>query len=285
MNNQPNLLRIRTHCGLYCADRPVIMGILNITPDSFYASSRNADIEEAMQRVRTMLNAGADIIDIGACSTRPDSETVSAHEEWLRLEPVLNAVREKFPDIILSVDTFRADLARKAAEMYNVDIINDVGGGRWDSEMFTAIAELKIAYVLMHSRDLPASMQRNCDYNDPVTEVLRYLEERLDMLHSLGVADVILDPGFGFAKDDDANFSLLDRLDEFNILGAPVLAGISRKSMITRTLGCTPSEALNGTTVLNTVALLRGAAILRVHDVAPARETIQLINRIVKQNC
>ncbi len=280
MKCRPNLLRIRTHSGLYNADRPVVMGIVNITPDSFYAGSRNGSVAEAMTRVRSMLHDGADIIDIGACSTRPGAELISSADEWQRLQPVLDAIREEFPEAIISVDTFRADIARRAVTDYCVDIINDVGGGAWDPEMFDAVAEAKVAYVLMHSRDLPAAMQKNCEYRDVVTEVLQSLEQGLDRLHSLGVADVILDPGFGFAKDDDANFALLDNLDAFNILGAPVLASVSRKSMITRTLGCTPAEALNGTTVLNTVALLRGASILRVHDVAPAREAVKLTQRI-----
>lgn len=262
--------------------RPLVMGILNVTPDSFYAGSRTYGQSEIRDRVESMISDGADIIDIGGCSTRPGAADVSADEEYDRLARGIEAVREADGNIIVSIDTFRADVAMRCVDAFDIDIINDVSGGTLDPRMFATVAETRKAYVLMHMRGTPASMQRECEYDDVTAEVLEDLARKLADLRQLGVADVIVDPGFGFAKNTDQNFRMMEDLEAFKALNAPLLVGISRKSMIWRSLDCTPEESLNGTTVLNTVALMHGADILRVHDVKAAREAVTLVEKIQK---
>lgn len=259
---------------LFTADRPLVMGIVNVTPDSFFAASR-VDGDGLLSRVAVMIDEGADILDIGGYSTRPGAAEVSADEELARLLPAVNRVREAYPDAIISVDTFRADVARKCVEA-GADIINDIGGGDLDPDMFATVADLKVPYVLMHMRGTPADMQSRTDYDYVAADVLRDLAFKTDRLHQMGVCDVVVDPGFGFAKNVDQNFRLLASLKAFRSLGCAVLAGLSRKTMVWKELGITPDEALNGTTAVNMVALLNGADILRVHDVKEAVQTVRL---------
>ena len=254
---------------------PKVMGILNITPDSFYSGSRINSVELALQRTEKMLAEGADFIDIGAYSSRPGAADISLEEEQTRLIPIVKALAKTFPDAILSIDTFRAEVA-KAAINEGAHIINDISGGSLDTEMFRTIAALKVPYILMHMRGTPQDMKKLTDYEDIFGDIQKYFGRKLNELKSLGVNDVILDPGFGFAKTIDQNFQLLNDFERFKLLGLPVLAGISRKSMIWKTLGIGSEEALNGTTVLNTVALMKGADILRVHDVKAAKEAVIL---------
>lgn len=224
-----------------------------------------------------MLEEGADMIDVGAYSSRPGAADVSPEEEMNRLAHALDIIRERHPEAIVSVDTFRAEVARECVEHYGVDIINDISGGDLDPEMFEIVAELNVPYILMHMKGTPQNMQEAPHYDHLMSEMLQYFAERIDRLHLLGLNDIILDPGFGFAKTQDHNYQLMKHLGELHTLGLPLLVGISRKSMIYRLLGSTPQEALNGTTVLNTLALTQGASILRVHDVRAARETVKIV--------
>lgn len=258
-------------------DRPWVMGIVNVTPDSFYSGSRVADDRTLVERVRQMVADGADIIDVGACSTRPGSGQIDAQEEMARLQWALAVIGRETPGVILSVDTYRADVARRCVEQWGVDIINDISGGTMDKAMFPTMAMLKVPYVLMHMRGTPETMTTMTDYGDVAADVLDWLTRRIDELRQMGVADVIADPGFGFAKTLEQNYQLLARLDVFHALEAPLLVGVSRKRMIYMPLGCTADEALNGTTVINTLALERGAHILRVHDVRAAAEAVKLV--------
>ena len=250
------------------------MGIVNVTPDSFFAGSR-VPADSVTARVSEMMAQGADIIDLGGYSSRPGADTVTAEEELARLVPAIAAIRERFPDIPVSVDTFRADVARECIAQ-GADIINDIGGGDLDPEMFGTIADLRVPYILMHMRGTPATMQSLTYYDDVVADVLRDLAFKTDRLHQLGVNDVIIDPGFGFAKTVDQNYRLLAALGMFREIGCPVLAGVSRKTMIWKELGIHPDEALNGTTAINMIALMNGADILRVHDVRECAETVRL---------
>lgn len=258
---------------------PVVMGIINVTPDSF-AVRCGADDEQAVTEAAVRaVEDGAAILDVGAYSSRPGAAEVSAEEEWRRLSLALGAIRSRYADIPISVDTFRADIARRCVEEYGVGIINDISGGELDEQMFTAVAESGAAYVLMHMRGTPETMSTLTHYDeDIVSELFRYYAQRIDRLHELGVRDIILDPGFGFAKTTEQNFELLRRLGELRELGLPILAGLSRKSMIYKTLSVAPDSAaaLNGTTALHMMALSAGAKILRVHDVREAVETIKL---------
>lgn len=255
-------------------NRPAVMGIVNVTPDSFFAGSR-VPADSVTGRVSEMIAQGADIIDLGGYSSRPGADTVGAEEELARLVPAIAAIRDRFPDIPVSVDTFRADVARECIAQ-GADIINDIGGGDLDPEMFGTIADLRVPYILMHMRGTPATMQSLTDYDDVVADVLRDLAFKTDRLHQLGVNDVIIDPGFGFAKTVDQNYRLLAALGMFREIGCPVLAGVSRKTMIWKELGIHPDEALNGTTAINMIALMNGADILRVHDVRECAETVRL---------
>lgn len=255
---------------------PKVMGIVNVTPDSFYAGSRTPDATALHKRIEQMAAQGVDIFDVGGYSTRPGADEVTAQQEMQRLSSGISAIRSFVPDAIVSVDTFRADVAARCVEHYGADIINDVSGGTLDAEMFATVARLQVPYVLMHMRGTPATMARMCDYADVAAEVLSELSFKLAHLRSLGVNDVIIDPGFGFAKDVKQNYQLLRNLEVFKSLECPLLVGVSRKSMLFKPLGITPADAANATTVVNTIALMKGADILRVHDVEEARQCVQL---------
>ncbi len=261
---------------LVTIDRPWVMGIINVTPDSFYGGSRVEDEQTLVERVQAMLDDGADVLDIGACSTRPGSEQVDARGEMQRLDWALGIIRRVSPDVILSVDTYRADVARRCVMEWEADIINDISGGTIDEDMFSTIADLQVPYVLMHTRGTPETMASMTDYDNVSADVLEWMARRIDELRQMGVVDIIADPGFGFAKTMEQNFELLARLDAFHALDAPLLVGVSRKRMIYTPLDCTADDALNGTTVINTLALQQGAHILRVHDVKPAVEAVKL---------
>jgi len=257
--------------------RPVVMGILNLTPDSFYDGGRKKGLDVALRHVEKMIDDGASIIDVGAVSTRPNAAEVNEAEEWNRLTGVLVELRKRFPRVIISVDTYRASIAQAAANL-GADMINDISGGQFDEKMFATIAKLKLPYIMMHIKGRPASMQLNPLYDDVVADVFTFFETQLKKLSELEVSEnIILDPGFGFGKTVEHNFEMLKRFSEFKKLGCPLLAGLSRKSMINRVLGVKPEDALNGTTVLNTLALLNGANILRVHDVKEAVEAVKLL--------
>lgn len=261
-------------------DVPKVMGIVNVTPDSFFAGSRVSGSEEITERVRTMLAEGADILDIGGYSSRPGADEVTPDEEYSRLARGLEAIRKVKEDAVVSVDTFRADVARRCVEEWDVGIINDIAGGDLDPEMWDTVTDLNVPYVLMHMRGNPKTMGSLTDYKDVTAETLSALAEKTAQLRQKGVRDVVIDLGFGFAKTVEQNYQLLSDLKEFKIIGAPVLVGISRKTMIWKPLGITPDNAANGTTVLNTIALLNGADILRVHDVRNAVEAIKLVSQL-----
>lgn len=258
---------------------PWVMGILNLTPDSFYEASRCDDEDKLTHRISQMLEEGADVIDVGAYSTRPGAAEVSADEEFARLKKGMAVVKRLAPDVLTSVDTFRADVAACCVEELGVDMVNDVSGGQLDDDMFKTVARLRVPYIVMHMRGTPATMQQLTQYGDVTAEVLEWLARKIDELHQMGVADVIADPGFGFSKTVEQNYEMLSQLNAFAKLDVPLLVGVSRKSMIYKVLDATPSEALNGTTVLNTLALLHGAHILRVHDVKAAVETVKLVKQ------
>lgn len=260
--------------------RPRVMGIINVTPDSFYSGSRVSDREALCRRVREMRRSGVDILDIGGYSTRPGCAEISEREEYDRLAYALEEVRREWEECVISVDTFRSRVARRCVEGWNVEIINDIGGGSLDEDMFATVAELKVAYVLMHMRGTPQTMGRFAEYSDVAAEVLSEMAFSLAELRRLGVCDIIIDPGFGFAKSVEQNFQLLSHLELFQTFGLPVLAGMSRKRMVWESLGGSPEDSLNGTTALNMVALMKGADILRVHDVAAAGECVRLFTRL-----
>lgn len=258
-------------------DRPVIMGILNVTPDSFFdGGQNNKNIEQILIKTQALLDAGADIIDIGAYSSRPGATLITSQEELDRALPAVHAIAKAFPAAILSIDTFRADVAAACVHA-GVHMINDVSGGTIDPEMFPTVAKLQVPYILMHMRGIPENMQQLTAYQDIVTDVATYFGEKIAALRKLGVKDIILDPGYGFAKTIEQNYELLYRVDELHYYGLPILGGISRKSMIYKKLGLTPQEALNGTTVLNTLLLTKGVQLLRVHDVKEAKQIVDLL--------
>ncbi len=257
---------------------PQVMAILNITPDSFYASSRTASVDEALTKTEAFLQAGATIIDIGAYSSRPGAADVSEQEELDRIIPVIEALAHAYPDAVLSIDTFRSNVA-SAAIKAGGHIINDISGGSLDAAMFETVAALGVPYILMHMKGTPQTMQQEIHYEDLVLEIVDYFSEKVAALQALGATDIILDPGFGFAKNRDHNYQLLNHLEDLKIFGLSYLVGFSRKSMIAKFLNVDPAEALNGTTVLNTIALQKGASILRVHDVTAAMECIKLVER------
>lgn len=256
---------------------PCVMGILNVTPDSFYADSRMQTETDIAGRVRQIVDEGAAIIDIGAYSSRPGAEEVSPREEMDRLRMGLDILRKIHPEAVVSVDTFRADVARMCVEEYGVAIINDIAAGEMDAEMFRTVAELNVPYIMMHMQGTPQNMQQSPHYDNLLKEVFMYFARKVQQLRDLGVKDIILDPGFGFGKTVEHNYELLSHLEEFRLFELPLLAGVSRKSMIYRLLGTTPQESLNGTTVLDTICLLKGADILRVHDVREAVETVKIV--------
>ena len=258
------------------------MGILNVTPDSFYAGSRQADEAAVAQRIETILSEGGTIVDIGGYSSRPDAAEVTEEDEWQRIEPALKRMQKDYPDVPVSVDTFRAAIARRAVEEYGAAMINDISGGMLDPQMFGTVASLQVPYILMHMRGTPQTMQQQTDYDDLMEEIMLYFAQKVRMLRQLGVNDVILDPGFGFAKTLEQNYELMRSFAEFSLhFDTPLLVGISRKSMIYKLLNIIPENSLNGTTVLNTYALLNGADILRVHDVKAAAEAIEIVKQLM----
>ncbi len=257
--------------------RQQVMGIINVTPDSFYSGSRTQSHDDIALKSKKMLDEGADWLDLGAYSTRPGADDVTPAEEIERLRTGMRAIRSVAPDAIVSIDTFRADVARQAVEELGADMINDISGGLLDDDMPSTIAKLKVPYVLMHTRGTPATMQQLTDYRDVTGDVLAELARRIDIFGMAGVNDIIVDPGFGFAKTVEQNYRLLRDLEAFHVLERPLLVGVSRKSMIYRTFGTTPDEALNGTTVINTIALMAGASVLRVHDAKEAAEAVKIV--------
>ncbi len=258
--------------------KPVAMGIVNVTPDSFYGQSRFTMRYRIARRAKQIVAEGGAIIDIGACSTRPGAKLVDEKEELKRLDRALSVVRKAVPNAIISVDTFRASVAKRMVEHFGANIINDISAGEMDADMFATIAKLNVPYMLMHMQGTPASMQANPQYTDVVRDLFSFFNKKVEALKLLGVNDVLIDPGFGFGKTLAHNYALLAHLGSFRMLGLPLIAGLSRKSLIYKPLGITPGNALNGTTVLNTMALLGGANILRVHDVKQAVETIELFS-------
>ena len=269
---------------LFPLDRPVVMGILNVTPDSFFAGSRKRTETEITTRIEEILAQGGDWIDIGGYSSRPDATPVTADEEMRRLELGLEILRHDYPSVPVSVDTFRADVARCCVEKYGVAIINDISAGELDPEMFRTVADLQVPYIMMHMRGTPQTMASLTDYTDLMDEIMLYFAEKVRQLRLMGVSDLILDPGFGFSKTLEQNYELMAHLREFGIFDLPILVGISRKRMIYQLLGGTPEESLNGTTALHTYALLNGADILRVHDVKEAVEVVRIVQKI-KEYC
>ncbi len=273
--------KLTINCGgeLLDLSNPRIMGILNITLDSFYDGGKYTSHTQIIDQVQQMINEGCDILDIGAYSSRPGAKDISEKEEINRLTPIIELIKKHFPDIILSIDTFRAVVAEYVIQNFNIEIINDISAGDMDSKMFEVIAKHQVPYIMMHMQGTPQNMQNNPKYENVVKEVIRYFAKKVDHLKLLGVNDLILDPGFGFGKTIDHNYQLLKHLNDFKIFELPILAGLSRKSMIYKYLNQSSNEALNGTSILNTLALLGGANILRVHDVKEAKETILLTQK------
>jgi len=255
---------------------PLVMGILNITPDSFYDGGKYITEEQILKKTGQMIRDGASIIDVGAYSSRPGAAEISVDEEIGRLAPALGAIRKRYQDIIISVDTLRSSVAEMAVKEYNADIINDISAGEADKDMFDMVAALSVPYIMMHMKGTPMDMQVNPVYDDVVEEILLYFSEKVQKAKLAGICDIIIDPGFGFGKTLEHNYRILNRLDDFRIFELPLLVGLSRKSMIYKALNITSREALNGTSVLNTIALMKGADILRVHDVREAVQTIKL---------
>ena len=255
------------------------MGILNVTPNSFYDGGKHKEINSIIHQVDKMLSEGADFIDIGAYSSKPSAEFVSEEEEIKRLVPIVKSLVETFPNIVLSVDTFRAQVAKASVEN-GVAMVNDIAAGLLDDKMLETVAELKVPYIMMHMRGNPQTMQSLTDYKDIVKEMIFYFSERIQKARSFGISDIVIDPGFGFAKTVEQNYEVLHKMELFEILELPILVGVSRKSMIYKVLENSPQEALNGTSVLNTIALQKGAKILRVHDVNEAVECIKLVSKL-----
>ena len=267
---------------LLVVNEPIVMGIINATPDSFYSESRVASIDAVLRKTEQMIKDGADIIDIGGQSTRPNSKRIPANEESERVIPVVEAIHKNFPQTIISIDSFYAQVVKNAVAA-GASIVNDISAGTIDDTLISTVASLKVPYVLMHMKGDPQTMQQNPTYNNVVLDVFDFLNRKINQLHSAGIVDIIVDPGFGFGKTTEHNFELLNGLDFFRQLSKPVLVGLSRKATVYKTLGITSGEALNGTTVLNTIALLNGASILRVHDVKEAKQAIQLVKALTKK--
>lgn len=260
-------------------DQPKVMAILNVTPDSFYDGGRYTSDAALLRQADKMIREGADLLDVGGYSSRPGAASVPMDEERRRVQQAIRLLIKTFPDAIVSVDTFRSEVARAGVGEGAV-MINDISGGEMDAGMFDTVAALRVPYVLMHMRGTPATMASQTQYNNLVKDLLDYFHQKLAMLVGRGVADLLIDPGFGFAKTREQNFQLLDALNQFHVLGHPVLVGLSRKSMIWKTLDIQPADALNGTSALHTIAVLKGASVLRVHDVKEAREVIRLVGEI-----
>lgn len=264
---------------LLVIDKPVVMGIINVTPDSFYSSSRSFILDDVVRQAAKMIDEGATILDIGGQSTRPGSEDVGVHEELARVVPAIEAVAKRYSDSIISVDTFNAQVAVEAVGA-GASIVNDISSGNLDNTMIESVAKLNVPYIAMHMKGTPKNMNQFADYEDVTLEVLDFFIKKMDECRQAGIKDVIVDAGFGFAKTISHNLTLLKNLTVLKILEKPIVAGLSRKATIYKTLGTTPEEALNGTTVLNTIALLNGANILRVHDVREAVEAIKLVEAV-----
>jgi dihydropteroate synthase len=262
---------------------PRVMGILNATPDSFYDGGKYPDALSILKQTDRMIAEGADIIDVGAYSSRPGAVDITSIEEWDRLSMALETIRENYPELIVSVDTFRSEIAIKAIEKFSVQIINDISGGTLDRGMFDAVASLRVPYIIMHMTGNPQNMQQKTNYKDIIEEIIKFLGNQIERLTSKGVNDIIIDPGFGFGKTLEQNYQLLCHLDAFKTLGLPIIAGLSRKSMVYRLLEITPDEALNGTSVLNTLALMKGTNILRVHDVKEAKQVVCLYTKTLEE--
>ena len=280
MKARPKYINVRGR--LLDLSVPRVMGIINVTPDSFYRASRFSDDKEILRAATEMIEDGASILDIGGCSTRPGAKEISPDEERIRVLKAVKLISRELPEAVISIDTFRSDIALEAVNDCGAHIINDVSGGDADPDMFNIVQKLNVPYILMHMKGNPADMQNNPEYDDVVGEIIKFFSIRIVRLHAAGVKDIIIDPGFGFGKTTKHNFDILRRLGDFDVAGLPVLAGVSRKSLIWKTLGITPEEALNGTTVLNSVALLNGADILRVHDVKEAVQAVRLIEQLRK---
>ncbi|MCD7926762.1 MAG: dihydropteroate synthase [Bacteroides sp.] len=278
---EPNYAKyINVNGKLMDLSQPQVMGILNVTPDSFYAGSRQQTEKEITRRASQILEEGASIIDIGAYSSRPNAQHISSEEEMSRLRTGLEIINRNHPGSVVSVDTFRADVARMCVEEYGVAIINDIASGDMDERMFETVARLGVPYIIMHMQGTPQNMQMNPHYDDMLKEIFFYFSKKVQQLRNLGVKDIILDPGFGFGKTLEHNYQLMNHLEEFSIFELPLLVDVSRKSMIYHLLGGTPDEALNGTTVLDTISLMKGADILRVHDVKAAVETVKIVQKM-----
>lgn len=276
-----NTAYINVNGSLMDLSTPQVMGILNVTPDSFYAGSRKQTEEEIAVRASQILGQGASIIDIGAYSSRPNAEHISPAEEINRLRAGLEIINRNHPQAVISVDTFRAEVAEICVRDYGVAIINDISAGEMDDKMFDTITRLNVPYIMMHMRGTPQNMQQTPHYDNLLKEVFLYFAEKVRQLRDRGVKDIILDPGFGFGKNIDHNYELMRHLDEFRIFELPLLVGVSRKSMIYHLLGGTSEQALNGTTALNTIALMKGANILRVHDVKAATEAVKIVTKTI----
>ena len=274
---------IRVNGQLMNLSTPKVMGILNVTPDSFYAGSRKETTSDIAYRVEQIITEGADMIDIGAYSSRPNAEHVSTKEEMARLRKGLEIIREVAPEAIVSVDTFRADVASMCVEEYGAALINDISGGQMDERMFDTVARLNVPYIMMHMQGTPQDMQLHIHYNHLRMEIMQYFALKVQELYARGVKDIIINPGFGFGKTLAHNYELFKHLEDFKLFGLPLLVGISRKSMIYKLLDSSPEEALNGTTVLNTIALTKGADILRVHDVKACVEAVRIFNQMNEQ--
>ena len=284
MNNQITGITANIKGNLMDFSSPKVMGILNITPDSFFEKSRKQTEKEIVERVRQMREEGADILDVGGYSSRPAAVFVDESEEMRRLDRGLKILFREYPDAIVSVDTFRSEIARRCVENWGVAIINDISAGGLDGQMFDTVARLQVPYIAMHIRGNPQTMMENTHYDNPVQEILLYFADKVTQLHQKGVNDVWIDPGFGFSKTTPQNFKILEELKKFHIFELPIVVGFSRKTLIRETLGVSTGESVNGTTALNMFALTKGAHILRVHDVKEAVETVQLFNRIKNEN-
>lgn len=276
--NKKESIKIRGQ--IFDLSQPLVMGILNVTPDSFYDGGRYLDEDSLLARVAQMIKEGVDIVDIGACSTRPGAEEIDFETEMQRLLPALKIIRSFYPEVILSVDTFRSQIAQTAIQDFGIDIVNDISAGNSDPDILKVIASYNVPYVVMHMQGTPQNMQLNPVYTSVVTEVVQFLASRIIKLKEAGICDIIVDPGFGFGKSINHNYELLAGLEALKMLELPVLVGLSRKSMIWKVIGKSAPEALNGSTALNMVALQKGANILRVHDVAAAVETIKLFKQL-----
>ena len=259
--------------------QPKVMGILNITPDSFYDGGFYNSEKKIIAQVKKMINDGASIIDIGGYSSRPGAEDISVETELSRVLTVIKAIKHKFPETLISIDTFRSEVAKKAVKA-GADIINDISGGSLDKKMFNTVSELNVPYIIMHMKGNPRNMIKKTKYEDVLKEIIRYFSKKIHLATKAGIKDIIIDPGFGFAKNVEQNFNILNNLDYLKYLDKPILIGVSRKSMIYKTLEVTPKDALNGSTVLHTISLLKGAKIIRTHDVKEANEAIKLVSQL-----